>query len=334
MLTPLSMLQIRLSQLLCLQGDFGKASYISRRISTDGGLQDFPLVPAEIPFKRVRDASRILYSTAIAHKLAARSSLTPAQITGYILNSVSKNTLKLQDIGAFVSLSETASKTLLEPLLQDGTFQATHSGLIQVELSDRAIAGWLNWIIHQWGAGQLWEKGEGWQVNIARMDRRHGESTERWKNCGAETFAMQQTYARCCSLLQMAHREGVITLSQPDAAPALWQFMVPAWIPWLDGNIELRLSHPSERSLIGQFFTVLDETGDGSSQRSWHDYFCLAQQVCQGFQAFHRDRPIWHNIIEQSFELAHAQFGLVMVTQRILYHLLNQRMNISTPSEL
>lgn len=284
------------------------------------GLQNSHLTFDKPLFKRVRGLDRIVYSTAIAPKLAAQSSFTAAQITDHMIDSVSRNTLRLQDSQTSSSLSEIA--------LQDVVFQVTQSGLIQAEFGDRAIAGWLDWIIQGWGAeGQGAQRGGG-------AEGQRGRRAEEWGSRGAEVFGMQHAHARCCSLLQMAHREGVITLNQSAAVPVLWQFVNPASIPWLDAEGQARLTHPSERRLIGHLFTVLDKVGCLPSPLSWDGCFQLSKQVYQGFQAFHRDRPIWHNVLERSRDLAHAQFGLVMATQRVLYHLLHDLMSINTPSDL
>ena len=56
-----------------------------------------------------------------------------------------------------------------------------------------------------------------------------------------DLFVLQYVHARCCSLLRLGHREGVIQLIEPDYSESEWQ------IPWLDSEGKFQLVEPSEK---------------------------------------------------------------------------------------
>ncbi|WP_421658794.1 hypothetical protein [Leptothermofonsia sp. ETS-13] len=211
----------------------------------------------------------------------------------------------------------------LEAGVHDISVQATSAGLIQIRLGDRAIAAWLNFILQNLPPG----KPHDWPSLALQSQITTSEFQ-------SQAFAIQHSHARCCSLLQMAQREGLITLNQFERCLAVWQFVNPVSVPWLDADFHLRLAYPSERRLICQLLAVLDQVEGVWPPPQPIESFRLAEAVNQCFQAFHRDRPIWHSIANDSTDLAQAQLGLVMATQRILYWLLNDLLGIYTPSSL
>ena len=61
-------------------------------------------------------------------------------------------------------------------------------------------------------------------------------------------FAIQYAHARCCSLVLLAHREGLIKLREPlsDVSLAFRNVVSRQQIPWLNCDEKLRLNHPDE----------------------------------------------------------------------------------------
>lgn len=78
-------------------------------------------------------------------------------------------------------------------------------------------------------------------------------------------FSLQYTHARCCSLLRLAHREGLIHLSDLDQR----QLTAPNPIPWINElTADLRLVHSAEQNLIFECLGIVDEL-DCSSQPNY-----------------------------------------------------------------
>jgi hypothetical protein len=315
--TPLTLLQIRLYRSLCLQRDILKISFPPGSIFEQFKHKNFPQSGEKLQLKRIKSSTQIVYSTAITHKIAAQSSQSVAQITEQIADFVAEHTFGWPD--------DWSGACGLEAGVHDVSVQATSAGLIQVKLGDRAIAAWLNFILYNL---------PGTTLNSLNSSLTALQSSIPASEFQTQVFVIQHAHARCSSLLQMAQREGLITLDQSEQGSAVWQFANPESVPWLTPDFHLRLAHPSERRLICQLLAVLDQVGRLWPQPLANESFRLAKEMSQCFQVFHRDRPIWHSVVNDSTDLAQAQLGLVMATQRILYWLLNNLLGISTPSDL
>ena len=141
----------------------------------------------------------------------------------------------------------------------------------------------------------------------------------------ASLFPAQYASARCCSLLRLAHREGLLALAQ-----AHWHAIAPAPFPWLHteaGTGTLRLAHPAERRLISQLVTALD-TGETPA-----DCLKLATALSQAFENFHSACRIWGEVKTESPKLAQARLGLILATVSVL-RLLLSRLGLPAPVEL
>jgi len=253
-----------------------------------------------ISIKRARKAIPFVYVCAIAHQLA-----TPSQSAALIAT-------QLVDM-------------LLQPLpmpeegsLSDITVQATATGLLKFELSDRAIAAWLDRLLAKALPQDLC-------VPLTSMERQMVLPT-------AATFEVQYAHARCCSLLRLAHSEGLITLDRLDAAPLVWCVINPPSIPWLTSTAQLCLNHPADRRLLGYLVEALDCLSNESPHRTQQS-LRSAQAIAQAMQAFHRVHPLWRKTGTEP-NLVVAQLGLLLATQRILYALLADGLDLHPVVEL
>ncbi len=141
----------------------------------------------------------------------------------------------------------------------------------------------------------------------------------------ASLFPVQYASARCCSLLRLAHRDGLLALAQPH-----WHVIAPAPFPWLDTEahaITLRLAHPAERRLISQLVAALDASETPA------DCLKLATAVSQAFENFYSACRIWGEVKTESPKLAQARLGLLMATLSVL-RLLLYRLGVPAPDEL
>jgi arginyl-tRNA synthetase len=140
-------------------------------------------------------------------------------------------------------------------------------------------------------------------------------------------FSVQYAHARCCSLLKLGQREGLIQINQQLR------------IPWLvdhqmgDGEPKFRLTDLVSRRLIGELVTALDDFAylDRTDMRHWQK---TAISISKAFEDFWRNCRIWGEVKMDSPELAVARLGLVLVTQVVLQFLLEEKLGISALQEL
>ena len=277
------------------------ATTITDRVTAERGERSsFDQTVRAIPLKRARKAIPFVYVCAIAHRLA-----TPSQSAALIA-------AQLVD-------------TLLQPLpipeegsLSDIVVQATATGLLQFELSDRAIAAWLDRLL----ANVLPQQS---CVPLAAMERQMLLPT-------AAIFEVQYAHARCCSLLRLAHSEGLIMLNTLDNAPLVWRVVKPPSVPWLTSTAQLCLNHPVDRKLLGYLVEALDCLSDEPIRRTQQS-LRSAQAIAQAMQAFHRAHPLWRKTGTEP-NLLVSQLGLLLATQRILYALLTDGLDLHPVVEL
>ncbi|WP_366837609.1 DALR anticodon-binding domain-containing protein [Nostoc sp. LPT] len=148
-------------------------------------------------------------------------------------------------------------------------------------------------------------------------------------------FAVEYAHARCCSLVLLAHREGLIKLREPvpNTSPAFWDVIFPNPLPWLNCDGTLRLNHPDERRLIGELIQVVDniECPDVSGSVKWEK---VALNLSQAFEKFWSNCRIWGEVKITSPELAQARLGLLMATQSVLKFVLEENLGVFAPLEL
>ncbi|MGF1935914.1 MAG: DALR anticodon-binding domain-containing protein [Nostoc sp. ChiQUE02] len=148
-------------------------------------------------------------------------------------------------------------------------------------------------------------------------------------------FTVQYTHARCCSLVLLAHREGLIKLKEPvpNTSPAFWDVISPNPLPWLNCDGTLRLNHPDERRLISELIQVVDniECPDIGGSVKWEK---VALNLSQAFEKFWSNCRIWGEVKITSPELAQARLGLLMATQSVLRFVLEENLGVFAPLEL
>jgi len=149
-------------------------------------------------------------------------------------------------------------------------------------------------------------------------------------------FTVQYAHTRCCSLLQMANREGLITLKQTnwDTSSAFWLAVSPNPIPWLNSEQKLCLYHPAERALMAQLLALLDELYCPRSSHQPINLHKVALDLSQTFQTFYSSCQIWGEVKNQNISLSQARLGLVLITQSALRLLLQDRLGVAALQEL
>lgn len=241
-----------------------------------------------IPLRPVVNDTGIFYVSAIAHKLAAVSQQSADLIATQLASLIS-------------------CKVVSQPL----TIQVLPSGFVYFHLSDKAIAAWLQHLL------EADEQG----VRTATTTDDHTHVTSQSKVI-PNIFKAQYVYARCCSLLRLGQREGLIKLIEQP----IWQIIEPQTIPWMDNQGQFYLVNSAERILIAELFSLLDQLSD-SSQPNW-------LKLVDAFENFYSNCRIFGYIKLQTYQLAQARLGLIFVLRLVLKLLLNHRLGVLAPEEL
>lgn len=277
-----------------------EAVSLSGKMLGIGVTQEAQVQRSAIPLYPVKDATSLLYVTPISFKLANSWQRSPIDIAAQIVMHLSSDSA-----------------------LQSFTIQSVDPGSIHLQLSEGAIAAWLQ---------HLAEGGRG-----AEEPPRPQTLSIEWKGetCrGAEAlFPVQYAHARCCSLLRLAHREGIIQLKEPDpeASPVFWEAISPNPLPWLQEDSQLRLVHRAERHLIFHLLTALDALYYPNHQNHSEK---LARTLSESFQTFYAQCRIWGEVKTEAPQLAQARLGLILATQSLLWLLLHERLGVTALLEL
>ncbi|MDZ8109361.1 MAG: DALR anticodon-binding domain-containing protein [Nostoc sp. DedQUE12a] len=213
--------------------------------------------------------------------------------------------------------------------------QIVPPGCIHFELTDSALAGWLQRLVGEWGD----EQESTGQELFPCPQHRPAPLPLSMPNAPCPMphalFPIQYTHARCCSLVLLAHRERLIQLREPlgNSSPSFWSVISPNPIPWLNYDGKLLLNHPDERRLISELVGVVDniECPDIRGSVKWEK---AAFNLSQAFEDFWRNCRIWGEVKIMSPKLAQARLGLLMATQSVLKFVLEEKLKIFAPLEL
>lgn len=280
-----------------------------------------------------RDESRVLYISGMALRLS---------------KSQNQKTKELADAIAS-RLSATCGDVFRVRIVPPGW--------IHLELTHVSLAFWLQNIAVgsskgnvELGDSTLCKLGESGRWGTRELDfvgvtgekdLRRGGDREKSLVLGGDSkipnylFTVQHVHARCCSIVLLAHREGLIKLREPvpDTSPAFWSVISSNPIPWLNCDETLRLNHPAERHLIAELVQVVDnmKCPDFSGSLNWKK---VALNLSGAFENFWCNCRIWGEVKTTSLELAQARLGLLMATQSVLKFLLEEKLGVYALLEL
>lgn len=255
------------------------------------------------------------------------------QLVGYICPIAQKlsKTLELPPQEIAIALAEIVCQQTDQ---QEFTVQVLDRGWIYLELTESYLAAWLQHLIQSpplfqtWGDGRV-EEGEQSQSKTQNPKSKIQNSPPH----PSSLFTIQYTHARCCSILQLAHTDQLITLqpTDPDLGSALWLAVTPNPIPWL--NQQICLYHPAQLALISQLIAILDDLYCPKPSSQPMNWYKAALNLSQASQTFYSQCRIWGEVKSQNKKLAQTRLGLVLITQSVLRLLLLQ-LGIIAPSEL
>ena len=251
----------------------------------------------KIPLHKGRDNNRILYTSNVSLGLSKSQNRKAMELASAIASDISGICRDVFSI------------------------QIVLPGLIHFELTHSTLATWLQSLV----VGSLGGAGEGDEEDKANNQCPMSNSL----------FAVQYAHARCCSLVLLAHREGLIKLREPvpNTSPAFWSVISPNPLPWLNCDGTLRLNYPDERRLIGELIQVVDniECPDVKGSVKWEK---VALSLSEAFEKFWCNCRIWGEVKITSPELAQARLGLLMGTQSVLRFVLEEKLGVFAPLEL
>ncbi|WP_081431215.1 DALR anticodon-binding domain-containing protein [Moorena bouillonii] len=288
------------------------------RAMVDSGIPQ--LILERIPLERCSDNTGVAYRSAIALKLSRAMQQSPLAIAHQLTVSLPTIT---QDGG---------KQNLIE-----FEVEVAPPGWINFWLTDQGLATWLqDWIQPSTDTPISFRPQQG-QKNLLPYLELNTQHSAIFSQDTSKIFRVQYAHARCCSLLRLAHRQGLIQIQSMDLKTSRGLIVVPYPIPWLKDDLEtgtnqplIQLLHPAERLLIGQLMDLTDYLS-GTESKNW---LKLASSVSNAFEQFYRRCRIWGEVKHQTPRLAQARLGLVGVTQVVLRSLLEDQLGVPAPGEL
>ena len=286
-------------------------SYLRNSVSIDTYKAENNYIKNDkTPLHKGRDNNRILYTSNVSLGLSKSQNRKAMELASAIASDISGI------CGGVFSI------------------QIVPPGLIHFELTHSTLATWLQSLVEGSGeeAGELLALSKGEEFSPLPPASRPSASFQ----CPMPNlFTVQYAHARCCSLVLLAHREGLIKLKEPvpNTNPAFWSIISPDPLPWLNCDGTLRLNHPDERRLIGELIQVVDniECPDVKGSVKWEK---VAHSLSQAFEKFWCNCRIWGEVKITSPELAQARLGLLMATQSVLRFVLEVNLGVFAPLEL
>ncbi|MEA5549649.1 DALR anticodon-binding domain-containing protein [Anabaena cylindrica UHCC 0172] len=188
--------------------------------------------------------------------------------------------------------------------------------LIHIKLNDPTVAAWLDSLT----------KDNGEEENSSLSP-----SSYLLENKSKLLFTIQYAHARCCSLLRLADREGLIQLVDHGVDDRC--FMSAQSISWLNSEQKLRLNQADEVHLIHQLVKIVDDLvfPDFDNSVNWEK---SALKLSQAWESFWSNCRIWGDVKNNSRELAQARLGLLIATQLVLRSVLETKLGVFAPLEL
>ncbi|MFM5891213.1 MAG: DALR anticodon-binding domain-containing protein [Dolichospermum sp.] len=187
-------------------------------------------------------------------------------------------------------------------------------GWIYIELVDSTLAAWLQNLIVFSENGDLINNSLDYQLPVT--------------NHPFTIFKIQYAYSRCCSLLRLAEKDGLISL---DIIGTKGYFSVKP-IPLLRDDQKLLLNHADEMLLIHQLVKLVDNLFcTGSNYSQWET---AGGNLSQAFEKFWGSCRIWGEVKIKTPELAQARLGLLVATQLVFRFVLENKLGVVAPIEL
>ena len=243
------------------------------------------------------DFPSLVYCCAIAFPVANLCGLPSLQVAQELVSLLPINT------------QESAAEYTLQ-----FTVRVIKNGLIEFVLSDRFIGLWLELGIRRWGDGEMGRWGAG-------GDGERGDYN---------LFPVQYVHDRCCSLLRLGEREGLINLQNGDFQTDTWQIANPnPFKYYCDENIGY-FYESAELNLLRRISLIIDHISDRDSSKVMHEgnspdtktWIRLALNLSDACLEFIAACRIFGSVAQEQRDLAIARLGLIAIVQKCLQHVL------------
>ena len=194
-------------------------------------------------------------------------------------------------------------------------------GWIYLELIDSTLAAWLQNLI-------VFPENEDLINNFVDYQLPVTNHQSQISLHSLTIFKIQYAHSRCCSLLRLADKDGLIALNRIGTK----SYFSLKPIPLLNGDQKLLLNHVDEMLLMHQLVKLVDDlVCTHSSSLNWET---SAGKLSQAFEKFWGSCRIWGEVKIHTPELAQARLGLLVVTQLVLRSVLEDKLGVVAPIEL
>ncbi|MGF1540903.1 MAG: hypothetical protein ACFCU5_10710 [Pleurocapsa sp.] len=227
-----------------------------------------------------------VYRCAIAFPLASYCQLSPAYIARKLVQNMSSLDLSLTDEGNL-----------------EFAVVAHNSGYLDFYLSELSLAVWLERSLEKLATRPNF-------LIYAPISLKPATNSH-------NLIPLQYVHHRCCSLLRLGDREGLIKLQDSDFEYLIWHINRPQAINWLDGQQRLWLSDPAERELLWQLLAVVEASVTQSS--NWYQ---LALNLSEAMLVFDGECRFLGEIKQCYPQKAIARLGVIALVQYWLQKLL------------
>jgi len=272
-------------------------------------LPDVPDLRGQIVLRRVDAPTGVVYSSAIALRLAASLGIPSADLAERLAQRWPPSTVDKADWA-------------------DSLLRVTPKHLVQIHLGDRLLAAWLQQFARP-APSKLPDGSPSRTMGLAPPRSAPFMPARPFLGrCQDNYFEMQAAHARCCSLLAMAERVGLVRFEVQGAMDSglAW----PAPLPWLKAEGTLRTQQPVEQRLIEQLL----DNGDALGQVQHRSAIALAQALGRCVYDFDAGCRIFGDVAAKQPELAQARLGLVRAAQQTLRWLLEGQLQVAAPASL
>lgn len=277
-------------------------------------LPNVPDLQGQIALRRVDAPMGVVYSSAIAPRLAANLGIPTEDLAIRLAESWPASTADKADWA-------------------DSPLRVAQKHLVQIHLGDRLLAAWLQQFTKP-AESQSPDLFPELATDLALPNSApltHAQLSpglfqdELFQD---KYFEMQAAHARCCNLLALAERVGLVRFEVSGAIEGELAWPMP--IPWLTAEGTLRTQAPAEQRLIGHLLDSVDALGSIQHDAA----IALAQSLSRCVYDFDASCRIFGDVAVNQLELAQARLGLVRAAQQTLRWLLEGPLRVAAPCSL
>lgn len=298
---------------------YSSESTSSGTSSVESPQQEKPGI-ADIPLNRIQNDNEIQYVSALAFRLAKLWQKPALEIANQVVAE-----LQQLDCSAHSDLEVSlppSYQALLQRVEPAWVIQITSPGWINLRLTEPGLLEWM-----EFTQAHIPQYPHSISVNMQTYEAKDLSNSTR-------VFEVLYSHARCCSLLRLGEREGLIQLQRVDVLSATSQYIVEPHSLFRSCTAKRLGWGASAWQLIGQIVDTLDVLTAGERFLSRGEFWKLAFQLSQQFQRFDASQAILGTVKPLCPSIAPSHLGLVLITQALLRLLLEEGCGVTAPSEL